>query len=226
MLNVQPGPRTRTLTGSCSSAGTSQPDSTLTLQRHTQAYTAMSLWKMLEYTVDTIYYPTKWYETVALGNDMEMMFREKWLWKVAREKRKVLTWTAAVLLMIDRSVKGSCQRGLALRTGSHTPWPPLIAQLLLSPPFGSSIWEPHLHHCHTCNELQCKENHHTQNWNHTKSLPVSWPLVDQSCLPISPLQRHLGNVSFQTLWKILTNVKHTVWVLMRCDRTTGKLPAT
>lgn len=63
---------------------------------------------------------------------------------LAIKNNALFTWSAAVLLMINRGVEGSGQRGLALWTGSHTPWPPLIAQLLLPPPLGSSVWKPHL----------------------------------------------------------------------------------
>lgn len=73
----------------------------------------------------------------------------------------MFTWTAAVLLMIDRCVEGRGQRGLVLWTGSHTAWPPLIAQLLLPPPLGSSVWEPHLsikQFCQDCSSCKNKSN--------------------------------------------------------------------
>lgn len=65
------------------------------------------------------------------------------MYTVIKEQLAV-TWAAAVLLMVDRCVEGGAQRGLALRTGSHATWPPLIAQLLLPPPLRSSVWKPHL----------------------------------------------------------------------------------
>lgn len=120
----------------------------------------------------------------------------------------MFTWTAAMLLMIDRRVEGGGQRGLALGTGCYTPWPPLVAQLLLSPPLGSSVGEPHLSIKDVsdyCILLEAENRGYKTKCDRLKrSLPVSLPLADQSCLPISPSQRHLGNVSFQTLWKILT----------------------
>lgn len=79
---------------------------------------------------------------------------------------------------------------------------------------------------HTCQSKRLVHHHHEAALDRLRSsegtfLPVSWLLVNQSCLPVSPSQRRLGNVSVRTLGKILTNVKSTVPVLIRADRPTG-----
>ena len=79
----------------------------------------------------------------------------------SENQRQCYTWGVAMVRVVDAGVEGSAQRGLCLRRrGSPAPWPPLVAQLFLSSPLGSSIGKPHLRIRHQLSPMTSTMTYH------------------------------------------------------------------